>query len=89
MYNYNNGSVIMDKKIFMILFYVFLILDMGLVIYLFFPSYEEPEPDSKYCATAKCDCTTRGNNGKCKCSYFENKDDTKEKYVYCKVKEER
>jgi hypothetical protein len=80
--------LMMDKKIFQVLFYIFLILDMILVIYLFFPNYEEPEPDSKYCLNAKCDCTTRGNNGKCKCSYFENEGDTKEKYVYCTVKED-
>ena len=74
----------MNKKIFKVLFYVFLILDMGLVVYLFFPSYAAPEPDSNYCANAKCDCSTRSNSGKCKCSYTEN---NKEQYIYCNLKE--
>ena len=79
----------MKSKIFMILFYVFLVLDMGLVVYLFFPDYSEPKPDSKYCIGATCDCSTRGNNGKCKCSYCPDESCTKKSYVYCKMKDSK
>ena len=78
----------MKNKIFMILFYVFLLVDMGMMVYLFLPPYVAPEPDSKYCEIATCDCTTRGNNGKCKCEYCKEENCQKKSYVFCKMKDE-
>lgn len=79
----------MKNKIIVILFYFFLLADIGLTVYLFIPDFEEPEPDSPYCEIATCDCSTRGNNGKCKCEYCKEEDCKKKSYVFCtKIDEE-